>query len=624
MGHEKKILITRVILLFSGLAFLLLITSPSKLALCGCAAAIVFWCLFLWRSSVAADVLQSMLKPIYMVLGFLVCSAAGSKFYSTWVISGKIQGISEMFGIGKEKLGLVCVVIGVIAATPVISLGLSFFIVTALTDIKNSAQKNSGIKENVKCIPLKKSFYIVAVVYTLGIAAILRANFNYVDDMGRVAKGYKDWAHFSRFLSEALSPIIHMDNYLTDVSPLPQLMAVLLLALSGIILLYVIYERTYFSIWELLALIPLGLNPYFLECISYKYDSPYMALSILGAILPFLYREKRAITYISASIIGTIAVCTSYQAATGIYPMLVVLLMLKMWRNKASYREIGSFCLRSVCGYGLGMVFFKIVIMIPVKDYVSSSMLGIKEIIPGIFNNLKKYYTYVGNDMKGFWLVLITVLIIGFLWTIVYSSKQNKCLSAVITLAVVFFMGAFCFGMYPVLEVPSFAPRAMYGFGVFITILCICIAGNQKSILLNLPVFLVSWTFFVFSFTYGNALYVQKEYTDYRINMVIDDLNDMDVFLSGQTVTVQLSGWIGQSPVIRNMPQDYQMINRLIPIAFGGHWYWGHYGFEHYYGLKNIKFDSSIDLTTYNLPVLEDKMLYTIKGKDNYVLVELK
>ena len=624
MAHGKKVLITKVMLLFSGVAFLLLITSASKLALCGCAVTIVCGFYFLWNNPAVSDILQSTRKPVYIVLGFFVCCAAGSKFYSTWVISGKIQKISEVFSIEKEKLGFVCVIAGVIAATPVISIGLSFFIEALLSDVKNAVQKDSGIRENMRRIPLKKSICMIAAVYMLGIIAILRANFYYVDDMGRAYAGYKDWARLSRFLSETLSSFIHMDNYLTDVSPLPQMAAVLFLAFSGIILLYVIYGRAYFSIWELLALVPLGLNPYFLECISYKYDAPYMALSVLAAVWPLLYMKRSALTYISASMIGTIAVCTSYQAATGIYPMLVILLMLKMWISEVPYREIGSFCLRSLSGFGLGMAFFKIVILLPVEGYMSSSMLGIKEIIPGILNNLKKYYTYVGSDMKGFWLILIAALVIGFLWTIVYSSKQKKYLSAIVTVIATLFMGVLCFGMYPVLEIPSFAPRAMYGFGVFITILAVCTVESRERILLKLPAVFLSWTFFVFSFTYGNALYVQKEYTDYRIRMVIDDLKDMDAFLTGETITVQLSGSIGQSPVIRNMPQDYQILNRLVPITFRGNWYWGDYGFGHYYGLKNIKSDSSIDLTTYNLPILEDNMFHTIRGKDNYVLIEIK
>lgn len=625
MMNDKKILFTKAMLLISGIAFLCLITSARKAALCGCFVAIVFWCAFLWKSSVTFETLKSMCKPIYLILGFLLSCAAGSSFYSTWVVSGKIQRISGIFGVWQEKFGLFCTILGILAAAPVLALCLPFFASMAIADLGGKGQEDSGRENGVKRISIKKAFFLLSAIYTLGISAILRANFNYIDDMGRVFSGYKGWAGFSRFLSDALSPFIHMDHYLTDVSPVPQMIAVVLLSLSGIILLWTLCGRICFSIGELIALIPLGLNPYFLECISYKYDSPYMALSILGAVFPFLYKQKSRRAYIGASMLGTVTVCTSYQAASGIYPMLATVLALKMWNAKAPLKETGNFCLCSMAGYGLGMLFFKTVIMVPVEDYVSNSLFGIKELVPGIVNNLKTYYSLVRSDFKTFWLVFVAVLAVGFFGATVCSSKRKKYQAAVVAVLSVLLMGVLCFGMYPTLTKPLFAPRAMYGFGVFITILGVNIVGQQGKILFQAAAFAVSWTFFVFAFTYGNALYTQKEYTDFRIQAVIDDLNDMDVFLAGQAVSVQISGTIGQSPVIQRMPQNYQILNRLIPITFQGPgWGWGKCGFYNYYGLKNVVEAPLEDVTTNELPVLEDKMYHTIKGKDNYILVELK
>lgn len=64
------------------------------------------------------------------------------------------------------------------------------------------------------------------------------------------------------------------------------------------------------------------------------------------------------------------------------------------------------------------------------------------------------------------------------------------------------------------------------------------------------------------------ALYCQKEYTDFQIQMVIEDMNDMEVFLSEEPMVVRITGIIGYSPVIQNMPQNYNILNRLVPITF--------------------------------------------------------
>jgi hypothetical protein len=462
-------------------------------------------------------------------------------------------------------------------------------------------------------------------IYLIGISAILRANFNYIDDMGRVALGYKGWEDFSRILSNLLSTVIHMDSYLTDVSPLPQLIAVAIMALSGVVLLVILYERTSFSVIEILALIPLCLNPYFLECISYKYDAPYMALSVFGAIMPLLYRKRSGIAYTIVSVIGTIIVCTTYQAASGIYPMLVILIMLRMWnKREENNRRIVRFCIQSAVGYSVGILVFRIFFMTTTENYVSNSLPGIKSFIPNFIQNLEDYYALICTDFKWWWLVVVLLLIVGFVWTMTYTSENNTWLAMVLSVFALLGMGILCFGLYPALTEPLFLPRAMYGFGIFLTLLMVTITEQRNVIAVKVPVLLFSWIVFVFAFTYGNALYTQKEYTDFRINQVIEDLNDLEIFNTEEEVIVQIAGSIGHSPVIDNMPQNYQMLNRLVPINFRESWWWGQFGFYNYYNLANVVQDFSIDLKTYDLPIIEDHMYHTIRGKDNYILIELK
>ena len=91
---------------------------------------------------------------------------------------------------------------------------------------------------------------------------------------------------------------------------------------------------------------------------------------------------------------------------------------------------------------------------------------------------------------------------------------------------------------------------------------------------------ILSWLFVVFSFTYGNALAVQKEYTDFRIEMVINTMNHLPIFSTDNTKTVQLSGSIGHAPAIQNAIQHYPILNRLIPVMFRGDgWTWGRWRF---------------------------------------------
>lgn len=472
---------------------------------------------------------------------------------------------------------------------------------------------------------LRKPFLILALIYGLGISAILRANINYVDDMGRVNLGYKGWENFGRYISGFLSNFIHADTYLTDVSPLPQLIAVLFLAVAGIIVLYVITGKKTFRMIELISVVPLGLSPYFLECLSYKYDSPYMALSILGAVFPLLFYNCGHKIYTVMSVVGSLIVCMTYQPATGIFPMLVVLMSLKAWNNKEDIREILKKVGTSIVGYCIGLIVFRVFIMNTVDSYVSTSTVGIREFIPKTIKNLLKYFSLVKSDFKIEWLILIALLCIAFIYVLTRDSKQEKRFVVPMNIFMLIVMALLSFGVYPVLADPLYDPRAMYGFGAFIAFVGILVANAKKVYLAKFACVALSWAFFVFSFTYGNALYEQSKYTDFRISEAVDDLKELEAFNTDEVKTVQIKGSMGQALPIWHMPQDYQILNRLIPVTFeNSSWSWAWYQFGNYYGLKNIAYDSSIDLRKYNLPVVEDTMYHTIRGNDKYILIELK
>ena len=136
---------------------------------------------------------------------------------------------------------------------------------------------------------IKKNLVSFIIIYGLAICTILRANVNYIDDLGRTAFGYRGWENFSRWISEYGSILVHGKTYLTDMSPMPQLLAVLIIALASTVVLYVFVDEKKYRFLNVVAVLPLGISPYFLECLSYKYDSTYMALSVLGVVFPFLF-----------------------------------------------------------------------------------------------------------------------------------------------------------------------------------------------------------------------------------------------------------------------------------------------------------------------------------------------
>jgi hypothetical protein len=88
--------------------------------------------------------------------------------------------------------------------------------------------------------------------------------------------------------------------------------------------------------------------------------------------------------------------------------------------------------------------------------------------------------------------------------------------------------------------------------------------------------------------------------------------------------TWQITGSIGYAPAIRNMPQNYQILNRLVPVTFrNSSWYWGTYGFMNYYGLPYIPIDYDNDYTSMDLPVIVENVYHTISSDGTAILIDL-
>ena len=106
--------------------------------------------------------------------------------------------------------------------------------------------------------------------------------------------------------------------------------------------------------------------------------------------------------------------------------------------------------------------------------------------------------------------------------------------------------------------------------------------------------------------------------------LVANDLNNLKVMNTSQIKQVKIIGNIGKSPVIQNMPQDYQILNRLVPSTFGDGDVWSSAYFFSYFNMKNVTISTDDSLLNLNLPILKDTMYHEIKGDDTHIIITLK
>ena len=485
------------------------------------------------------------------------------------------------------------------------------------------------IKEKFSTNPLelkqnKKEFIssvgFLFIIYFLAIFSIIRANFNYVDDLRRCIDGYGLAGVFSRHISKHLSHLLHASNHIADISPLPQLVACLILAITGFILVKIICNKT--NKLLLIASLPIGLSPYFLECFSYKFDAPYMALSILACVFPFLFMQKKWWLFSLVSIASILVMTMTYQAASGIFIMLTVYFFFTNFLyKKNSTKDNFLFLSISLVSFCIAIMVFRYFFMEPIDfGYVATDIASSENIITIFLRNIKKYFTILFSGFNITWKILSLAIIIIFYIKAIVLSKINKILSTFLTTFFLGFLLLSIFGLYLFLQAPLFVPRAMYAVGVFIAILCIDIGFSLKKIF-SIPAIALIWCCFVFSFAYGNALADQKRYNTFRTELLLHDLSSLLPVKTDKPYSIKLINNAGYSPVVEHTAVNNPMIKKLVPRNLGGGWPWGYYYLTRYHKFM-LKMDENI--ADEEMPVIFDSYYHTIKNLDNNIVVILK
>jgi energy-coupling factor transporter transmembrane protein EcfT len=185
-------------------------------------------------------------------------------------------------------------------------------------------------------------------------------------------------------------------------------------------------------------------------------------------------------------------------------------------------------------------------------------------------------------------------------------------------------MGIMAYLFYAALEQPLYTTRAMYAIGAFIAIMGVYIAsGVKKELILTLPVVVLAWCFFSFSFTYGNALKEQDTFRNMQIDMVIADVNEITA--DGTSRKIQAVGQIDFAPAIKHMPEkEYHILRRLLKPSFETYVPWMAYRLREASGLPGLVFDPGLSLDNTNLPEIKNTALYIIYGDNENILVKFK
>ena len=475
-----------------------------------------------------------------------------------------------------------------------------------------------------------KPVLLMLAIYSFGILTIIRANNLYRDDIVYSIIGSREWHNWSRYINVFLSYFVQPEINITDISPIPQLLAVFILSCSSVLLVFILSKGKITTL-RLLASIPLGLSPYFLECLSYKFMAHFFAFSVLTCLVPFLFiARKKAFFFVS--VVFLVIMCMTYQAASGIYILITIILCFQYWNSREkTNKEILNFLGIAAIAYCFSMLLFRFFLMRPVEfegfDH-STEMLSITQFIPGILNNIKDYAFFIYHDFGMIWKIGIVITVLFFILKSIYSTVQRKILSLFVSIILIGLSFILSFGVYLLLAKPAFNPRAMFGFGVFLAIMCVYAISDYKKVAAFFVIAL-NWCFFVFAFSYGNAIADQARYEEFRIGILLNDLSTLYLDQNKNVMYIHLKNTIEFAPTVKNIAKHNPVIEQLVykrleethsPLNCN-------YFLDHFNYNSNMKYIGSTendDFNTSNLPVVLDSYYHTIKSDGEHILVILK
>ncbi len=450
-----------------------------------------------------------------------------------------------------------------------------------------------GVFNNLKGYIKRNKFVLSLIlgVYLLVNINISLAEYPYIDDIGRQVLGYTGFSeHYSRYLSEFSARLIQGGTHLTDPGLTTNIISAFILTFASTILLFVLFPSKKVTPVLALASTVIGINPWFLEPLSFRFDNPFMSLSILVSILPFIFWESRKLFSI-CSVVCIYLMCNSYQASSGIYILMTLTLLFLevVYSGKLNIKSLVC----SILSYVGGMVLYKIQITIK----------------PPIFADQGK------------------VILILLVFNIITSSKQKKIVALAFTFAWLALGSILSYGSYLILSEQFYLlrPRYEYGLGVFSSIVLVVSLGitnrNQiinvlKSVFSSLLIFY----FLAFSFIYVSNLKQQNNTFEVQSAMLGNSLNK---YLNDKNNVVNINRFVANSPIYENATSVYPMISSLIMPNTNVSWDMT----MRFNAITKFNVDfKPFDATTVNSEYkqLETTKMYDVYTKDNELFVVMK
>lgn len=175
-------------------------------------------------------------------------------------------------------------------------------------------------------------FLFATLIYIL---PLILADFPYIDDNWRALAAGTGWAQEGRLFAQWFYNLLTFSGAAPNIFPLPLLIATLAISWALTRLTFHYFPEPTFA--HCLVLLPLWYNPFFLQNLSYQYDGPTMALSLVAVIYAITFQSPSRVQQLLIPAVLIALAIGLYQVSFNVFLGLCCLELLRGAYDKLAW-----------------------------------------------------------------------------------------------------------------------------------------------------------------------------------------------------------------------------------------------------------------------------------------------
>lgn len=476
----------------------------------------------------------------------------------------------------------------------------------------------------------KNCFISCLLILGVALIPIFSSNVYYMDDLYRVVLGIKGWSGDARPFAEIFYNVLTLQSDIVpDLYPAPLILAVVFLCFVFSMLSKRLSNGR--DILFAFCICPLILSPLFSSNLHFKYDSPFMVLSVAFALLSFCFEFKRTVACVLITATFVTLTLSTYQVSVNIFAVLTVVEFL-YFATKGDFRVAVLRLVNRGFGFIVGyFVYSKIIIhFVQVNKYFLeySTTVGLdKSGALKVFDNFTSSFSIFTNSQSLGFEIFVLCLVSAYVLTITNLLISNYKSISPFALALSSVFAFFTFvllipGVMIFSEQPLFFARGYIGFGGFISAMLIplCWASVRA-----LRYILVIPYIYMVGFVYAahNAFKLENDHIERTAISIIDDINRSGY---DDIKYIRVDGVLKNSSGTEVIVTAYPLVKNILPKAFSYQYDGGLYVIKRL-GLPDVKYATDENAEAFSngcLPKLKRYYYDICFGSEDTAYVKFK